>query len=161
MTPQNSNPQANSDSGWPVGQMLMRGTFGTQTPAERRLKSRSRILFGLMLVIVIAIGRHPQPAVRALTMFAAAGICTFYAVEKRKYFISLDELPRRIELEGMAWAYSLGLIAALWAAGVGYAVSLRWTPDPRLLLWSPFLLLAMFLATVKGAYRYYATRRYS
>lgn len=93
-------------------------------------------------------------------MFLGLSLISYYAWEKRKYFLSLDELTRRIELEGMAWAYSLGVLGALWAGGIIYAVSLRWTLNPKLGFWTPFFLLAMFLALVKGTYRYFATRRY-
>jgi hypothetical protein len=74
--------------------------------------------------------------------------------------LSLDELTRRIELEGMAWAYSLGVLAALWAGGICYALSLRWPLDAKLLSWKLFFLFAIALATIKGIYRYFATRRY-
>ena len=53
-----------------------------------------------------------------IAFFVVAATCTYYAWEKRKYFLSLDELPRRIEMEGMAWAYSIGLLAALWLAAL-------------------------------------------
>jgi hypothetical protein len=95
-----------------------------------------------------------------MTLFLPAVLCSYYAWEKRKYFLSLDELTQRIELEGMAWAYSLGVLVALWLGGICYAVSLRWPLDPKVLSWQPFFLVAIVLATIKGTYRYFATRRY-
>jgi hypothetical protein len=157
-----TSPTNDQPSRWPIGQMLMRGTFGTRTPAEKRLASRSNITFAL-LVAWLFLGRaaHLSSSVtRATTLFLAAAVCTFYAWEKRKYFLSLDELPRRIELEGMAWAYSLGVLAALWAGAIGYVLSLRYPLDASLLSWAPFFLLAIILAAVKGTFRYFATRRY-
>jgi TctA family transporter len=149
-------------SRWPIRQMLMRGTFGTGTRAEKRLASRSNILFGILLAwALLAKATHLSPSImRSATLFLPAVVCTFYAWEKRKYFLSLDELPRRIELEGMAWAYSLGVLAALWLGAIGYLVSLRYPLDPSLLSWAPLFLFAMILAAIKGTFRYFATRRY-
>lgn len=150
-------------SRWPLSNMLWNGTFRTGSAAEKRVAKASRI----MLVVLLgwaAISRvthlAPSPIGGLITMFLGLSLISYYAWEKRKYFLSLDELTRRIELEGMAWAYSLGVLGALWAGGIIYAVSLRWTLNPKLGFWTPFFLLAMFLALVKGTYRYFATRRY-
>jgi hypothetical protein len=160
------NPASNSqpdEAKWPIGEMLVTGTFATRTDEEKRYKQRYRIVCIIMwswIVLAYAYHSHPFPAMRLLTLLLPAPLFTYLAWMKRKYFLTLDELTRRIELEGMAWAYSLGVIAALWAGGITYAVSLKWTFDPRLISWMPFFLFAMFLATVKGTYRYFATRRY-
>ena len=158
------NPANQQSPRWPISEMLRRGTFATGTAAERRLILRNRIICGLLLAWVL-INRfvthtHPYPVMREITLFFPALFCTYYALEKRKYFSSLDELTRRIELEGMAWAYSLGVLAMLWVGGIGYVVSLHRALDPKLLASAPFFFLAIFLAMVKGAYRYFATRRY-
>jgi hypothetical protein len=168
MKPESPNSQSSdrdhSDqpSRWPIGQMLMRGTFATGTRAEKRLASRSNIILVVLLawLLVGKVAHIPASISRTLTAFLPAVACTLYAWEKRKYFLSLDELPRRIELEGMAWAYSLGVLAALWAGGIGYAVSLHYPLDPKLLSWAPLFFFAMILATIKATFRYFATRRY-
>jgi hypothetical protein len=151
------------NSRWPTPEMLARGTFGTGTAAEKRLISRNRIVLFVVLAWVL-LGKvthiDSKPAMRLTTAFLPAALCTYYAWEKRKYFLSLDELTRRIELEGMAWAYSLGVLAALWVGGIGDAVSLYRPIDAKLLSWAPFFLFAIVLATIKGTYRYFATRRY-
>ncbi len=153
----------NKNSRWPTSEMLARGTFATGTAAEKRLISRNRIVLGVILAWVI-IGKvthmRPKPVMGSITVFLPAALCTYYAWEKRKYFLSLDELTRRIELEGMAWAYSLGVLAALWVGGIGYVVSLYRPLDAKLLSWAPLFLFAIVLATIKGTYRYFATRRY-
>jgi hypothetical protein len=163
--PQNQSPGNDINdqpSRWPVCEMLMRGSFGTGTPAEKRLASRSNIIFCVVMAwLLLAKAVHlPASMSRTVTLFLPAVACTLYAWEKRKYFLSLDELPRRIELEGMAWAYSLGVLAALWAGAIGYAVSLRYPLDPRMLSWAPLFFFALILATIKGTFRYFATRRY-
>jgi len=149
-----------SPSKWPVNEMLVRGTFATHTNAERRLVIRNKMIGALIFVTVMATRLYPKPVMAVITLFVLAASCTYYALEKRKYFLSLDELPRRIEMEGMAWAYAIGVLVALWLGGIGYAVSLRWTLNPKLLSWVPFIAFAVILATVKGMYRYFATRRY-
>jgi|SRR5271156_1696174 len=151
------------DSRWPISEMLARGTFGTGTPAERRLILRNWIVCGVLLgwaLTGMTTHAHPKPFMRLIALFAAAALCTYYAMEKRKYFLSLDELTQRIELEGMAWAYSLGVLAALWAGGIAYAVSLRWPLDLKFPSWAVLFLFAVVLATIKGTYRYFAARRY-
>ena len=156
-------PQNNQNSRWPVSEMLLRGTFATGTPEERRVVRSSRVLLVVMLawaVIVRAAHLGSTPAVRVITMFLCLSLISYYAWEKRKYFLSLDELTRRIELEGMAWAYSLGVLGALWAGGIAYAVSLHWQFNPKLTSWRACFLFAVFLASVKGTYRYFATRKY-
>ena len=162
MSPESPKNQPNEQTRWPLGQMLMRGTFNTGTRAEKRLTSRSYIILIIFLVwgTVVKVF-HVTPSMNwAVTAFLPAIGCTYYALEKRRYFLSLDELPRRIEMEGMAWAYALGVLAGLWMGAIGYAISMRYTLDPKLLTWAPFFLFAMVLATIKGAYRYFATRRY-
>ena len=158
-----SDLKHNQNSRWPVSQMLLRGTFAMGTKAERRVIRSSRI----MLIVLIAWAAciriahlSRTPGLQLITMLLGLILISYYAWEKRKYFLSLDELTRRIELEGMAWAYSLGVLGALWAGGIIYAVSLRWPLNPKLGFWTPFFLLAMFLASVKGTYRYFATRKY-
>jgi len=150
-------------SHWSVSEMLLRCTFGTRTPAERRLILRGKIVGALILgwlLVGIITHMHPKPLMGVITLFLPAAFYTYYALEKRKYFLSPDELPRRIELEGMAWAYSVGVLATLWLGAIGYVVSLQWPLDPKLLAWVPFFLFGAFLASVKGAYRYFASRRY-
>lgn len=158
------NPPNQQSPRWPISQMLRRGTFATGTAAEKRLVLRNRIVCGVLLVWALisrfVMHTHISPVMREIPLFLPAVLCTHYALEKRKYFLSLDELTRRIELEGMAWAYSLGVLAALWVGGIGYVASRHYALDPKLLSWAPFFLLALFLAMVKGAYRYVATRRY-
>jgi hypothetical protein len=157
------SPLNNQKSRWPISEMLTRGTFATGTAAEKRLILRSRIVSGVMLVwALVGIVTHmrPKPVMGSITLFLPAALGTYYAVEKRKYFLSLDELTRRIELEGMAWAYSLGVLAALWVGGIGYAVSLYRPLDTKLLSWMPFFLFAVVLTTIKGTFRYFATQRY-
>jgi hypothetical protein len=112
------------------------------------------------LIVWVWGGRHPKPVMDSISAFLPAVFCTYYAWQKRRYFLSLDELTQRIELEGMAWAYSLGVLAALWVGGTVYAASLRWTLNPKVVPWMPFFLFAIFLATIKGTYRFFATRRY-
>lgn len=150
-------------SRWPLSNMLWNGTFNTGSAAEKRVARATRIMLAVLIgwAVIARVARiNSTPMAGVTTIFLYLVLVSYYAWEKRKYFLSLDELTQRIELEGMAWAYSLGVLGALWAGGIIYAVSLRWTLNPKLGFWTPFFLLAMFLALVKGIYRYFATRKY-
>ncbi len=145
--PDESNSHPTTPSRWPLSEMLVRGTFGTKTAAECRLIVRGRIVGALILgwVLVGVITRmHPKPLMGVITLFLPAALYTYYALEKRRYFLNLDELPQRIELESMAWAYSVGVLATLWLGAVGYAVSLHWPLDPKLLTWVPLFFSVPF-----------------
>jgi hypothetical protein len=150
-------------STWPISAMLLWGSYGNRSETERRYLVRYRIVVVLAFSWILVgkmTGMQPKPAMGLITLFLPALLFTYMAWEKRKYFLSLDELTRRIELDGMAWAYGIGVLTALWVGGLGYAASLRWSLDPKLISWAPFFLLAAVLASVKGSYRYLATRRY-
>ena len=147
---------------WPVSDMLLRGTFGTGSLAERRVIRSSRLLlFVLLGWTVVAAIVHPNPIIGQLvTVFLCLILISYYAFEKRRYFLTLDELSRRIEMEGMAWAYGIGVLASMWLGGIVFALSLRWPISPKFGAGGAFFLVAIILASIKGAYRYAATRRY-
>jgi hypothetical protein len=158
-----SSQDSRDESRWPLSQMLLRGTFGTGSRAEHRLATRSTIIFVILLGwLMVSRLTHVESGVRsrAITVLLTALALTYYAWEKRKYFLSLDELPRRIELEGMAWAYVVGVIAALWAGSIGYVASVFWPQSATIDWWRVPFIFAIVLALVKGTYRYFATRRY-
>lgn len=151
------------ESRWPITQMLMRGTFATGTKAERRVTSRSNAVVGVVVAWAVAtrlLHVANTPVVRVITVLLAATALSYYAWEKAKYFFSLDELPRRIEMEGMAWAYVVGVLGAIWAGCLGSAASVWWPQAANINPWLVAFVFAMLLALVKGAYRYFATRRY-
>ena len=150
-------------SRWPLSKMLWNGTFNTGSAAEKRVATATRIMLGVLIgwTVMARVARiNSTPMAGLITIFLFLVLVSYYAWEKRKYFLSLDELTRRIELEGMAWAYSLGVLGALWAGGIVYAASLRWAFVPKAGLWTPCFFFAVFLASVKGTYRYFATRKY-
>ena len=151
------------ESRWPLTQMLMRGTFATGSKAERRVAFRSNVVVAVVVGWAVAtrmLHIASEPVVRVITVLLAATALSYYAREKVKYFQSLDELPRRIEMEGMAWAYVVGVLAAIWAGCLGFAASVLWPQVGHISPWSVAYIFAMLLALVKGAYRYFATRRY-
>lgn len=160
MKPTGSDHPSPTPSSWPVCEMLLRGTFGTKTLAERRLVTCANIITAVVYAAAGVTAIYRKPIMVVLLMFLAAAALTYYALEKRRYFHSLDELTRRIEMEGMAWAYAIGVVATVWFSAVGFAISLRWTLNPKIVAWIPILCFGMLMASVKGAYRYFATRRY-
>lgn len=157
-----NDERRNQTSRWPLSNMLWNGTFKTGSVAEKRVTRATRIMLLVLgpWAVVVRLAHLSSPIVALVTIFLLLALISYYAWEKRKYFLTLDELTRRIELEGMAWAYSLGVLAALWAGGIIFALSLR---RPVILSLNPVracFLFAIFLALVKGAYRYFATRKY-
>ena len=133
-----SSKDSRDEARWPLSQMLLRGTFGTGSRAEHRLAARSTVIFVILFSwLMISRLTHVESGVRsrAITVLLAALALAYYAWEKRKYFLSLDELTRRIELEGMAWAYVVGVIAALWAGSIGYVASVWWPQSPTFAWW--------------------------
>ena len=62
-------------SSWPVNEMLIRGTFATHTPVERRLVIRNKIIGALILVSVIATRLYPKPLMVVITLFLLAASC--------------------------------------------------------------------------------------
>jgi len=158
------SPETHRDeSRWPLAQMLMRGTFATGTKAERRVAFRSNAVVAVVVGWTVAtqlLHVSNTPVVRVITVLLAATALTYYAWEKIKYFLTLDELTRRIEMEGMAWAYVVGVLVAIWAGSIEYVVSVWWPPAANIGPWRVAFMFAMLLALVKGAYRCFATRRY-
>jgi hypothetical protein len=74
------------NSRWPISQMLLRGTFGTGTQAEKRLTLRSRAIFIAMLgwaLLGTGSHAHQKPVMRIITLFLPAVLCSYYAWEKR------------------------------------------------------------------------------
>jgi hypothetical protein len=154
------------NSFWSASDMVFRGTFGTGTLAERRFLSRTRIasaaVLCAVLLIAIAFRFHllHQPTMGLITLFLPGPLATYIALEGRKYFLTLDELTRRVELEAMAWTYATGSIAAMWLCSIAYALTLRWPLDPKLLSWIPILVFVVVLGLIQGGYRYLLARRY-
>lgn len=154
---------ANTESSrWPACPMLLWGTFGTKTPAERRYLSR--VLKGAAVFVgwvLFAFAAHlPRPVIGSITSVAVGALVTYIAWELRRYLLVLDELARRMQLEAMAWTYLTGLVVAAW---LGALLSfnhtlLHWHIGEMLLLLSPFLYF--LLEVVRSWWLYYLSRRY-
>ena len=112
----NKNDGRNAQtSRWPLSNMLWNGTFKTGSAAEKRVTRATRIMLLVLgpWAAVVRLAHLRSPIIALVTIFLLLALISYYAWEKRRYFLTLDELTRRIELEGMAWAYSLGVLAAL------------------------------------------------
>ncbi len=154
---------ANSETKWPTCSMLMWGTFGTKTPAERRYVVRSCVAGGIVLVLfVFASFMHfrPRPIMVRSVLVAVGLLLTYIALEFRRYLYQLDELARRMQMEAMACTYLTGFVIAAWL-GVLWPFSqflVHWPYKPMLLFMVPFLYF--LLEPVRAGWLYYLSRRY-
>jgi len=143
--------------------MLLWGTFGTKTPAERRYVMRSCIAGGAVLAIVLfALAMHfrPRPIMVRIVCIAFGSLITYIAWEFRRYLYQLDELARRMQMEAMACTYITGLVMAAWLA-VLWPFShflVHWPYKPMLLFLIPFLYF--LLEPIRAGWLYYLSRRY-
>lgn len=157
------NSPANSEAKWPTSSMLLWGTFGTKTPAERRYVLRSCIAAGAVLVLLVvafAIHFRPRPIAIRVVLIAVGCLFTYIAWEFRRYLYQLDELARRMQLEAMACTYITGLVVAAWL-GVLWPFShflVHWPYKPTVLFMIPFLYF--LLEPIRAGWLYYLSRRY-
>jgi hypothetical protein len=163
MDPVQQDSLANSETKWPTCSMLMWGTFGTKTPAERRYVFRSCAAAGAVLALfLIAKVMHfqPRPIVLRVVLIAVGLLMTYIALEFRRYLYQLDELARRMQMEAMACTYITGFVMAAWM-GILWPFSsflVHWQYKPTVLFMIPFLYF--LLEPVRAGWLYYLSRRY-
>jgi hypothetical protein len=145
--------------------LLLWGTFGSRTPAERRFIIRS------VIGIVVALGWtmigfvtrfRPVPIMIDVEVLLPGLILTYWAWEWRKYVLTLDELSRHILFEAAAWSSVTASVIAFWLAGV--AVIVRWPHYPKLfpkvaVSISLYLFVGLW-ATIHDFYLRRVSRRY-
>jgi len=153
------DPEQTENSRWPSFPMLFFGTFGTKTPAERRLIIRSWLAAAVCIgwvLIAFAIHFRPKPLI-GLSIPCVLGVMASYiAWEFRRYLSAIDELARRMQLEAMAWTYLTGFVLAGWL-GVLTTLMYSLTRWPLVLV-IPFLYF--LLEPVRAGWLYYLSRKY-
>src|SRR5260370_40070595 len=101
MTSEDSKGQPKDESSsWSASAMFIWGTFGHRPPSERRFIFRSCMagaLAVLWVLIVFATHFRPKPAL-LIGVFLPGLVASYIVWEWRKYFLSLDELTRRVQL---------------------------------------------------------------
>ncbi len=153
----NSRESLDDTPKWPKSHMLIYGTFGWKTQAERRFKLRGFLALGVMFGCVaagFALNALHVVALPVKAMVFFPGILMAYVVwEWRRYLCSLDELARRMQFEAAAWTYATGLVGAMLLGAL--AVAIGWPHDSKLLFF-----WFVLLEPVRGAYLYLLSRRY-
>jgi hypothetical protein len=151
-------------SPWPACPMLLWGTFGTKTPAERRYVQRvywaAVVAVFWVLLLAFTLRSHPNRAILSITPFLGGAVVTYIVWEFSRYLRALDELARRMQLEAMAWTYLTGLVTAAWVMAFLLLgrVLLHWSLDGKLLVLLPFLYF--MLEPVRAGWLYRLSRSY-
>lgn len=155
---------ANGDeSRWSALRIVLFGTFGGGSAAERRYLCRSGIALAVAAAwaaIVVIFHFHPKRIFLPLTLLVGSSSITYVAWELRRYLLALDELARRMQLEAMAWTYLSGMVLAAWLgvlAPLSHTV-LLWDYRQTLILLFPFAY--MLLEFVRAGWLYILSRRY-
>jgi len=143
-------------SQWPTCSIL-----GIRGPAERRLRACAGLASLAMIVLwplsVYLWKNHVSPTVLwgivgALVPGLALGYLSW---ETRRYWLSLDELARRLQLEAAAWTYLIGIPAGMMLGGVSFV----FFDHPSVWFWcSPMWVI--LLEPVRSIVLYFLTRRY-
>lgn len=163
MNPIHESSLANAEAKWPTRSMLLWGTFGTKSPAERRYIVRSCIAAGAGLAILLfaaAMHFRPRPIMVRVVMLATGSVLTYMAWEFRRYLYQLDELARRMQMEAITCTYLTGFVIAAWL-GVLWPFShflVHWPYKPTVLFTIPFLYFV--LEPIRAGWLYYLSRRY-
>jgi hypothetical protein len=148
-------------SQWPTCSILGFGTFGTRGPAERRFRARAG-LASLAIIVLWPLSiylwkTHVSPALLwGIVGALAPGLAFAYlSWETRRYWLSLDELARRLQLEAAAWTYLIAIAAGMMLAGVSFVLF----DHPSIWFWcNPMWVI--LLEPVRSMILYFLTRRY-
>lgn len=153
-------------SDWPLRTMLLFGTFGTGTPAERRFIVRSMFASALALgwtLFGLITGFRPRPLMIDVLVLLAPLVITYACWESWKYVVTLDELARHILFEAAVRAYGAATLVAVWISGV--AVVVRWPRwshywHPKVVLFVALYLFVLLVLILHGFYVRRVARRY-
>lgn len=114
-----ADPRTESPSSWPYASLLLVGTFGARSPAERRLAVWSALALTACVAALFALAAGVESALaRYLLALVLPGSVATIGRAQALYLRSLDDLSRRIQLEAAAFAYGAALF--LGFAWVGW-----------------------------------------
>jgi hypothetical protein len=149
-------------SQWPIVSMLSYGTFGMKTPAGRRYHLRSAFVLVALLIFwpltffLWWFETGPSLLWRAIAGLAPGLAVSYIAWEARRYWLSLDELARRLQLEAAAYSYLVACVASTLFGGLSFIFighSWAW-------LWCNPLWVFVIAEPVRGVILYFLARRY-
>lgn len=151
MTTESQLPSDEQGAAWPFRTMLLMGTFGSKDPAGRRFHRQSWLaLFFLVIGALVAkLVAMSWPAVNWLPSSVVGAWFVYVALRLWKYVSSLDELPRRLQLEAMALTYLTGFAICMFLGLFGLNFGFRINP-----------MYFVALEPVRGAILVVLARRY-
>ncbi len=100
--------------------MLLAGTMGMRTPAEKRYAIRCSVALLIFLLWPVSLGIWAGPSRFKLLTGMVPGVIALYIVWQFKIYLkSLDELARKIQYED-------GLDLFDWHGHVGFSIRIDW-----------------------------------
>lgn len=146
-------PIENGGSQWPVSSILLYGTFGGRSAAERRCHKRLGFALAALVCWMLIVMRPPlflpREVLRGVAAFAPGLILLYLCWEFRRYLLTLDELAKSIHMESIAWTYLTGSVIA--AVLGGFTILHGWSINP---------LLIVLLEPIRVVWLYVVSRRY-
>ncbi len=158
MSLNSSTNQADLDqaSEWSDAAMLITGTMGARTAAEKRYY---RCVWSVCILLAIWATWIAWPGHIAVPLWQKCiGALTpgvlfiFNVFEFRRYLSSLDELARKLQYESIAWTYLSGLV--VWGFLFGLITAAGWMPGILAFGWF------IFLEPLRGTLLYWFAHRY-
>lgn len=149
-------------SQWPIASIIGYGTFGMKTPAGRRYHIRSAIalvtlsIFWPLTFFLWWFDTGPSLLWRAIAGVAPGLAVGYISWEARRYWLSLDELGRRLQLEASAYGYLVAWVASTLLGGLSFI----FIGHPWVWLWCNPLWVFVIAETARGVILYYLARRY-
>jgi hypothetical protein len=148
-------------SQWPTAWILGYGSFGPKTPASRRYHVRTATAL-IVLTIVWPVtfflwlfDKSPTLLWQVIAGLAPAVIYGYIGWEMRRYWLTLDELARRLQMEAAAYTYLLAFAAA---PGLGGISLILYGHDWVWMVCNPLWLILLEFA--RAGILYYLARRY-
>jgi hypothetical protein len=151
-----------SPSQWPTASILGYGTFGMKTPGGRRYHIRSAIALVLLLIVwpltflLWLSDTFPTLVWRAIAGITPGLAYGYITWEARRYWLALDELARRLQLEAAACSY---LVAGVASAVLG-GLSCIFFSNPWVWLWCNPLWIFVIAEPVRAVILYFLARRH-
>jgi hypothetical protein len=148
-------------SQWPIAWILGYGSFGPKSPASRRYHARTAIALVVLMIVwpltffLWLFDRSPSLLWRLIAGVMPGLIYGYIGWEMRKYWLTLDELARQLQLEAAAYTYLLAFAAGPGLGGISFIlIGHNWV----WLVCNP--LWVVFLEMARGTFLYFLARRY-
>lgn len=142
--------------------MIGYGSFGMKSPAGRRYHIRTGFALALLVIVwplsfwLGMAGASPSLLSRVIAGLAPGLAFGYIAWEARRYWLGLDELARRLQLEAAAYAYLAAVVVSTLLGGLScilFSGSWVWA-------WCNPLWVFVIAEPARGVILYFLARRY-